>query len=101
MTIDRSTISSSRLCCDARYRESRHARIRQEERCIDLPDVLFVLKNGYHEKRKSSFDEVFQVWKYAIRGSTLDGIDIRIIVSFDDDGMLIITVMHVVKFGDV
>lgn len=29
------------------YRESRHARERQVEREIALPDVLFVLKHGY------------------------------------------------------
>ena len=58
--------------------------------------MLYVLKNGYHERHKTSFDEAFQTWKYAIRGKTLDGIDIRIIISFDDVGMMIITVMHIV-----
>ena len=60
-------------------------------------DVLFVLKNGYHEKQKTSFDEEFQKWKYAVRGKTLDEVDIRIIVAFYDNGMMIITVMHVIK----
>lgn len=82
------------------YRESRHARERQLERDIELPDVLFVLQHGYHEKQKTSFDEVFQTWKYAVRGKTLEGLDIRIIIAFDEDGMLIITVMHVIKKGD-
>ncbi len=79
------------------YRQSKHAIDRELERKIELPDVLYVLKNGYHEKQKTSFDEVFQTWKYAIRGKTLDEIDIRIIVAFDDDGMMIITMMHVVR----
>lgn len=35
--------------------------------------------------------------KYAIRGKTLDEIDIRIIIAFDDSGMMIITVMHALK----
>ncbi len=60
-----------------------------------------MLKNGYHEKQKTSFDEVFQVWKYAVRGKTLDGFDIRIIITFDEDGMLIITVRHVLKNGTI
>jgi hypothetical protein len=54
-----------------------------------------VLKNGYHEKVKTSFDEMFQTWKYAIRGKTLENWDIRIIVTFDATQMIIITVMHV------
>lgn len=79
------------------YRQSKHAIERELEREIDIPDVLYVLKNGYHEKQKTSFDETFQTWKYAVRGKTLDEIDIRIIIAFDDTGMMIITVMHVVK----
>jgi hypothetical protein len=79
------------------YRQSRHAIDRELERQIDLPDVLYVLKTGYHEKQKTSFDEVFETWKYAVRGKTLDNLDIRIIIAFDEDAMMIITVMHVVK----
>lgn len=83
-----------------RYRESKHARDRKVERKIDLTDALYVLKNGYHEKQKTSFDESFGVWKYAVRGKTLDNKDIRIIIAFDEDGMLIITIMHVLKMGE-
>lgn len=79
------------------YRQSRHALQRESERNIDLPDVIYVLRNGYHEKRKTSFDEAFQTWKYAIRGNTLDDIDIRVIIAFDDSGMMIITVMQVAQ----
>lgn len=53
-----------RHCLDmGLYRQSKHAIERELERKIDLPDVLYVLKNGYHEKRKTSFDEAFQTWK--------------------------------------
>lgn len=87
-----------RYCLDKElYRQTKHAIERELERKIDLTDVLYVLKNGYHEKGKTSFDEAFQTWKYAIRGKTLDAIDIRIIIAFDDTGMMIITVMHVIK----
>lgn len=79
------------------YRQSKHAINRELEREIHLPDVLYVLKNGYHEKQKTTFDELYQTWKYAVRGKTLDKVDVRIIVAFDDNGMMIITVMHVVK----
>lgn len=67
------------------YWQSKHAIDREIERKIDLPDVLYVLKNGYHERQKTSFDEVFQTWKYAARGKTLDEMDIRIFIAFNDD----------------
>jgi hypothetical protein len=87
-----------RDCIDkGSYRQSKHAIDREMEREIDLMDVLYVLKTGYHEKQKTTYDDIFHTWKYAIRGKTLDKCDIRIIVTFDDTGMLIITVMHVVK----
>lgn len=79
------------------YRQSKHTIDRKIERNIDLPDILYVLKNGYHEKQKTSFNEDFRTWKYAVRGKTLDKLEIRIIIAFDEDDMLIITVMHVLK----
>ena len=82
------------------YRHSIHAIDRKIERNIELSDVLYVLKNGYHEKKKTLFDEAFKVWKYAIRGKTRDNIDIRVIITFTDNGMLIITVMHVLSFEE-
>lgn len=79
------------------YRQSKHAIDRAIERDIDLPDILYVLKNGYHEKQKTTFDEIFKVWKYSVRGKTVENSDIRIIIAFDDDGMLIITVIRMSK----
>lgn len=89
--------SKIRDCIDSgQYRQSKHAIDREVERKVDLLDVLYVLKkNGHHEKRKTSYDEAFQVWKYAVRGKTLDEVEIRIIIAFADDGMMIITVMRV------
>jgi hypothetical protein len=85
-------------CIDkGQYAQTRHAVDRQNLRKIDLEDALYVLKNGRHEKKKTSFDEGSQGWKYAIRGKTLDDDDIRVIIAFDKFGMLIITVMHVVR----
>jgi len=52
------------------------------------------------KNKKTSFDENFYIWKYAVRGKTLEGFDIRIIIAFDEGGMLIITVMHVLKNGE-
>jgi len=80
---------------EERYIQTKHAIQRGSEREIELPDVLYVLKSGQHEKNKTTFDEGFTSWKYAIRGKTLSDLDIRVIVAFDETGMLIITVMHI------
>lgn len=73
-----------------------HAFERQNERMISLPESLHVLETGYEEKKKTRFDIEHNVWKYAIRGKTVrDELDVRVIVAFDEDGMLIITVMHI------
>lgn len=72
-----------------------HALERQNERVIDTVTVLYILKNGYEEKRKTRFDIQCNTWKYAIRGKTVDGSDIRVIAAFDENNMVVITVMHV------
>lgn len=72
----------------------KHAIERQTERSIKLPDVLRVLEYGRHEREKDSFDLKNQKWKYSIRGKTINGIELRVIVAFQDE-MVIITVMRV------
>lgn len=85
-----------RDCIDkGKYILTEHALERLNERHISLNDAEYVLKNGYHEKKKNSFDEVFKTWKYAIRGKTIEELDIRLIIAFDEQGMIIITLMHV------
>lgn len=78
------------------YRISVHALKRQEERSISLREILYVLKNGYHEEAYSVFEVKRQTWKYAIRGRTPDGIDLRVIVAFLEE-MAIITVIEITK----
>lgn len=81
---------------EGKYILTVHALDRQNERTINLPATLHVLKTGYEEKRKTSFDDEHNTWKYAIRGKTIrDRLDVRVIVAFDQDSMLIITVMHI------
>lgn len=73
-----------------------HAISRQKERRITVAEVIHILKTGYEEKKKTTFDETNKVWKYAIRGKTkIDELDIRVIVIVDNDGMLVITVMYI------
>ena len=77
------------------YIFTNHALTRGKERGIDVPTTIHVLLSGHEEKKKTTFDKETKSWKYAIRGTTIDELGIRVIVSFYDDGMLIITVMHV------
>jgi hypothetical protein len=71
-----------------------HAIERQEKRHISLPDILRVLEYGRHESEKDIFDTKYQRWKHAIRGRSINGIDLRVIVAFHEK-MAIITVIRV------
>lgn len=76
------------------YLDTVHALERQSQRLVSRPEYLYVLrKSGYHEKRKDQFIEAFNAWNYAIRGKTIDERELRVIVSFDPSGLLIITVI--------
>ena len=72
-----------------------HASVRQQQRAITRPEYLYILKNGFHEKAKDTYEPIYLTWKYAIRGKTVDKRDLRVIVTFKDS-LLIITVMEVV-----
>ena len=86
------------LCIESgAYLDTRHAIQRQKERLINRLDILYVLRNGYHEKRKDKFDEQHRAWNYAVRGKNIDRRDIRVIVSFDSNDMLIITAIELEK----
>ena len=76
---------------DGNFLDTYHSTTRKVERNITRPEILYVLKNGNHEKAKDEFQERYKSWNYAIRGKTLDERLLRIIVSFDENGMLIIT----------
>jgi hypothetical protein len=90
------------LCIErGTYLDTRHAFDRQNERQISRPEVLYVLKNGHHEKRKDKFDEAYHSWNYSVRGKTVDRRELRVIVSFDELGMLIITAIDLGSlYGD-
>jgi hypothetical protein len=68
-----------------------------KDRDITLPDTIYVLKKGRFEKQKTCFDERSKKWRYAIRGKTRDNVEIRVVITFDDKGMIIITVIDLVK----
>ena len=79
-----------------KYRVSKHAIKRQYERKINIPDALYVLLHGFHEEEKTLYDISYQTWKYAIRGKTADNVDLRVIVAFDEE-MIIITLIRMKK----
>ena len=80
---------------DGRYFDTSHAIIRRSERRINLTTALYVIMHGYHEKQKDQYKPEFDDWNYSIRGQSIDGRDIRIAIAFDEDGMLIITVIEI------
>lgn len=83
---------------EGRYLDTRHALVRKYERNITRLEILQVLKTGFHEKKKDYFDQIHNSWNYSIRGKTVDSRELRIIVSFDNDNILIITAIHL-KWG--
>ena len=84
-----------RLCIEGgHYVDTRHVTDRQSERNITRLEILYVLRNGRHERRKDRYYENYQTWNYAIRGRTVDKRDLRVIVSFDVNTMLIITAIE-------
>ncbi|MDR3441744.1 MAG: DUF4258 domain-containing protein [Legionella sp.] len=82
----------------------KHAKERQQQRNISDLDALNILegKPCYDRKRNKSKDsyesncihEKPQDWKYCIEGKNIDGKKIRIILTFTDDLMPIITVIN-------
>ena len=79
------------------YIYSVHAQFRMEDREVSRQEVLFVLLNGVHEKSKDVFDFQVKRWKYAICGKTVESRGLRIVVTFAEDGLLIITVIQIGK----
>ena len=68
-----------------------------DERNISFLDAVHILKNGYHEKKKTCFHDASNKWRYAIRGKTIENIDVRVVITFDDNNMIIITVIDLVN----
>ena len=80
---------------NGKYIPTFHAEVRQLERDITLNDALHVIRNGYRVPKNDQFEEKWQAWNYAIQGTSLQSENIRVIISFDEDEMLIITVINI------
>lgn len=74
-----------------------HAIERRLQRNISVSDIIAVLTTGWHEPSKDKYLEEYAAWNYSIRGKTIDNRLLRIVVSFDEKDMLIITVIDLQK----
>ena len=75
------------------YRYVGHAIQRLQQREVTYLEVKQVLRRGCHEKQKDKFKTEHGNWNYSIRGKTVDNRNLRVIVTFNEDDMLIITVI--------
>lgn len=78
----------------------KHAKERLQDRNVTDIDVLNILENKNKGKRKrnkskDTYISGYQDWNYCIEGNDLDGKKIRIIISFDNNLLLIITVIRI------
>ena len=71
--------------------DTRHATDRKSERSITWNEIMMVLRSGFHERRKDKWEKLYQAWNYSIRGKTTEGRSLRVVVSFNESGALIIT----------
>ncbi len=77
------------------YRYTAHAEIRKYERMITEQDALYIIENGLRAPIKDNFCEIYQSWKYAFEGETLQNELLRVIIGFDQNMLLIITVINI------
>ncbi|MGH7208150.1 MAG: DUF4258 domain-containing protein [Nitrospiraceae bacterium] len=79
------------LLSTGKYRDTRHAADRRQERGIILPEIQQVIEGGWNEKSKDEFKVEWSAWNYAIRGKTVDRRELRVAIAFvEEDSLLII-----------
>jgi hypothetical protein len=72
-----------------------HAELRESQRDINRAEVEQAIRSGSHIKKRDQFDEVHKCWKYCIEGKTLDKRKIRVVLTIDDDGLMVITIFEI------
>ena len=93
-----SVLALAKACIESgKYVATFHAECRQFERDITLPDALHVIKTGYRELKHDQYKEEWKAWNYAVRGISLQSEPVRVIISFDENEMLIITVINLTQ----
>lgn len=77
------------------YAISKHAKLRQGERCFTIGDIKNIIYTGYHEKKKDEYKDEYDDWNYAIRGKTLDDEQARVCIAFIEEiRFIVITVIR-------
>jgi hypothetical protein len=76
---------------DGTYNYTRHAEERMLQRSIVDSEVKQVLEFARWEKSKDTYDEENECWKNLVRGETVDGRNLRLIVVEYEPDLLIIT----------
>lgn len=76
---------------EGRLTYSGHANSRMKERDITKPDVERLLTLGQHEARKDQFHQGFDSWDYAIKGQTIDGRSLRVVIALVHPGVCVVT----------
>lgn len=79
------------------YRYTAHAESRKFERMITEEDALHVIENRWRVQLRDDFCEIHQSWKYAFEGETLQDELLRVIIGFDENMLLIVTVINISK----
>ena len=84
-------------------RYTSHAFERGDGREITEPEVRYVLRNGWHNRRRDRYEEGYVYpWSHSIEGRTVDERRLRIVVTFDDsDGevLLVVTLIDLDRAG--
>ena len=75
------------------FKKGEHIEQREIERSISHPDILHALKHGWHESRHDRWNPEYKRWNFSIRGKTIGGKDLRVIVglNLDETKLIIIT----------
>lgn len=81
------------------YLDTRHSLARQAQRNVTREETLQVLRVGEPEPSKDRYDENFQTWNYSIRGKTVEGKELRVVVSFEGERLLFITTIPLGRKG--
>lgn len=77
----------------------KRSKARKKVNDLEVLKILFG-KEKWHEAARDKFVRNHFDWNYHIRGINSDGDQIRIVISFDHDGMPIITVINLDEKDD-
>lgn len=75
-------------------RYSTHASERMDEREITEFEVESVLSSGSWVKRRDRYEEEHKSWSYCFEGDSIEERSLRIIVTFEDPDLLVVTTIE-------